>query len=254
MNFTNLAVSKLLTGIASTDLTLTLLAGDGDLLFASSNQQIIVFSDAYANASLAYKAMKQGVANVCEIMTVSSRTADICTVNRAQEGTTACNFNNTSLTYTVIAPLTSAGIASLTVDTSPFSKGMLLIFGGVLTVSGVSIVTRYAIHGSGDANCVTQKYHGQIPVPAGTVKSLRVWQVANASTPDVACTVQKNGVSTSMTVNCTAPSGTGKLTSDTNVAHQFTTVAGDLIGVEAVIQIGSFSPAYMYYVVEMVIS
>jgi hypothetical protein len=79
----------------------------------------------------------------------------------------------------------------------------------------------------------------QFPVPfAGTVKNLFVWvstaNNAQSATGSLVLTVRKNGAATGLTVTIPAGSTTTTVQSDTNPAHSFTVVAGDLLSLQVV--------------------
>jgi hypothetical protein len=79
--FTNNASSTLASGITSGDLSLTLNGGDGALFPAPSGGQ-------YALCTL------ESAAGVIEVVRLTARTGDICTITRAQEGTAAAAFSS----------------------------------------------------------------------------------------------------------------------------------------------------------------
>lgn len=122
----------------------------------------------------------------------------------------------------------------------------LLVFGGPVGPS----ITRYAVHGAGDATVRTNEYEAQIPVGAGVIKNLRVWICANAGVNNYVVTVRKNGSDQTLTVSCNSNSTTGTLNSDTT--NSFTTASGDLISVKIVTGAnGGFTPAFVYYTMEL---
>lgn len=126
-------------------------------------------------------------------------------------------------------------------------KGTLLVFGGSVSPG----LTRYAVHGTADSTVRTNNYEGQIPVSAGTVKNLRVWICANVGVTSYAVTVQKNGVDTGITVDCTSNAATGTLYAD--LTHSTTTASGDRIGIKIVTGVnGGFTPGFVYYTVELI--
>ena len=122
----------------------------------------------------------------------------------------------------------------------------LLVFGGPVGPS----ITRYAVHGAGDATVRTNEYEAQIPVGAGVIKNLRVWICANAGVNNYVVTVRKNGSDQTLTVSCNSNSTTGTLNSDTT--NSFSTASGDLISVKIVTGAnGGFTPAFVYYTMEL---
>lgn len=179
----------------------------------------------------------------------------INTTDSPETGRVAINANFTDLYATkqdVVSGVSNTEIGYLDGVTSAIQtqinntiKG-ILVFGGGVAPS----VTRFAVHGTGDATVRTNEYEAQIPVGEGVVKNLRVWICANAGITSYVVTVRKNGVDTSLTTSCTVNATTGTLYSDTT--NSFTTVSGDLISVKIVTGTnGGFTSAFAYYTVEM---
>lgn len=100
-NAVNFGKSQLAIGITSADLNLTILSGHA-ARFPTAPFNIVVYNSTdYRDPSDAYWGSQ------AEIMRVTLVVGDTFTVTRAQEGTTARNFNVVGKTYTVIEPLTA---------------------------------------------------------------------------------------------------------------------------------------------------
>lgn len=100
----NFAKGTLASGITSGATSMTLIAGHGarfPLTAQGAFNGVIWDSSAYTDATEAYWNGK------AEIVRVTANASNILTITRAQEGTTALNFNTANHTYSFSAPLTS---------------------------------------------------------------------------------------------------------------------------------------------------
>ncbi len=98
-NFSNLADGTLASAINSAATSATLTTGQG-AYFPSSNFWAVLWSKAYPDPAEAYRAGK------AEVVLVSSRSTDVLTITRAQQGTSAVDF--TGLNVGVIHATTQA--------------------------------------------------------------------------------------------------------------------------------------------------
>lgn len=94
--FTNFARSTLAAGIDDNDLSLSVQAGHGNLWFPDAPFKLVVWNQ--TDFPVPSDAMKVGEA---EIVLVTVRTGDVCTIERAQEGTTAVAHNTAGKVYGV---------------------------------------------------------------------------------------------------------------------------------------------------------
>jgi len=108
-NLNNGAYSTLASGITSSATSLSVASGDG-ARFPSSNFYISVYDSRYPNCAVAYRA------GAGEIMLCSSRSTDALTVTRAQGGTSAVAFNDSTVTYRVENNLVAENLSGLSSD------------------------------------------------------------------------------------------------------------------------------------------
>ena len=107
--FANFAQGILYTGISSSDTQLTLISGQGARFPSTGNYNRTIwdYSAAGWNITGAYQNSK------AEIVRVTANTANVLTIQRAQEGTTARSFNAAGHTYYVILSATAKAFTDL---------------------------------------------------------------------------------------------------------------------------------------------
>lgn len=190
-NFGNAAFSQLASGIASGATSLSVLTGHGTR-FPSPNFRIAVWNALYDNYAEAYRASpSQG-----EIMLVTSVTSDAFTVTRAQEGTTALDFNPANTVYRVEHVLTAAGVAH---------KAQVY----TLHIDGVNFSGTthqfFAPNSCNQNGTLSQRTNGGTPFPVGTFQNLRVSAYSTAR--GLSVSIYCDGVARAVTYTTAAGAG-----------------------------------------------
>jgi len=218
-NLNNGAYSTLASGITSSATSLSVASGEG-ARFPSSNFYISVYDSRYPNWAVAYRA------GAGEIMLCSSRSTDALTVTRAQGGTSAVAFNDSTVTYRVENNLVAENLTALELPTQTANSAKFLTTNGssaswdypkckqfVYTGSIGSNATVYTIPSLGTNNSteasVITNFGNNV-----AIKNLCLRVIGNAGA-SVTATIRKNTADT--TVTCST-SGGGTGSDITNIA------------------------------------
>ena len=229
----NFGVAQINGAVLSTDLTINLVAGQGanlPLTAAGAFNAPVWDSGVYGGDSTA--AYLDGF---CEIVRVTANASDILTVTRAQEGTTALNFNTDGHTYSIGNSLTAKMITDIAALIAS-------------SVAAIAVKNSFSVNatgqnlGSGTTTYTTFGCIGTIPnvkgtyrlyLPPGTIRNLHCNAMSTGGNGTCSITVFKNGNATSLTVAgfATANASYNPEQTDLNPTHAFSVVAGDYIEV-----------------------
>jgi hypothetical protein len=124
-NRINFGIVQLSSGISSTDTTVTLASGHGDRLPTPPFNMTIYNNTLYSNISEAFHGGE------AEIVRVTNKTGDNLIIVRAQEGTTAQDFNTEFHSYFAIAALTKKMIDDIETEFSSLESQINNISSGM---------------------------------------------------------------------------------------------------------------------------
>ena len=189
MNFSNIGLSTLLTGIGPSATAFSFPVGEGARF--ASNMRIIIWNKSLFADPLS--ALVAGKGEIAHITTLSGDNATV--VARGQEETTALDFSDNTQEYGVCNAIT-AGILASFLTTAPNVAAPIM---GMCTAPTGNATTYYFPSG---VNSSTSEIDVEAPITrAGTIKNLivRIYRATANNSDKYTVTIRKNGADTALT-------------------------------------------------------
>jgi len=239
----NFGVAQINGKVLKTDITINLVTGQGanlPLTAAGAFNAPIWDSSVYGGDSTA--AYLDGF---CEIVRVTANASDILTVTRAQENTTALDFNIDGHTYSIGNALTAKMITDIGTAIASSAKNLYSVNAtGQNLGSGTTVYTTFGCIGT----IPNVKGTYRLYLPPGTLKNLHCNAMSTGGNGTCSITIYKNGNATSLAVAgfATANASYNPEQTDLNQSHNVSIVAGDYIEVAITPATYSVTQFYAY--------